>query len=146
MNQVKYLIYASLLIAFGFVSISFLSKVYNTFLVNTNSSVVIDPDSATASVPTSKGKTLFQQNCQSCHALDKNLTGPALRGFTERGPWNDKKNIYEWVKTPAAFMQNDKYSQDLKVEYGVIMPAFPNLTIEDVDAIVGYVSTPISGY
>ncbi len=43
-------------------------------------------------------------------------------------------------------MQNDKYSQDLKVEYGVIMPAFPNLTIEDVDAIVGYVSTPISGY
>ncbi len=93
MNQVKYLIYASLLIAFGFVSISFLSKVYNTFLVNTNSSVVIDPDPATASVPTSKGKTLFQQNCQSCHALDKNLTGPALRDL-QKEDLGTKKKIF----------------------------------------------------
>ena len=38
-----------------------------------------------------EGKQLFQQNCQTCHSLDKTLTGPALRGFTSRGPWGDKE-------------------------------------------------------
>src|SRR6478672_4468848 len=41
-----------------------------------------------------EGKSLFQQNCQSCHALDKRLTGPALRGAMSRGPWGDRKNLY----------------------------------------------------
>ncbi|HVG11738.1 MAG TPA: c-type cytochrome [Flavisolibacter sp.] len=88
-----------------------------------------------------EGKQLFQQNCQTCHALDKKLTGPALRGFTERGPWADKNNIYAWVKNPAAFMQKDAYTQGLKAEYGVIMQAFPNLSNEQIDAIVDYVAT-----
>ncbi|HEY0059869.1 MAG TPA: cytochrome c, partial [Flavisolibacter sp.] len=88
-----------------------------------------------------EGKQLFQQNCQTCHALDKKLTGPPLRGFTERGPWTDKNNIYAWVKNPAAFMQKDAYTQALKAEYGVIMQAFPNLSNEQIDAIVDYVAT-----
>jgi len=87
------------------------------------------------------GKQLFQQNCQTCHALDKKLTGPALRGFTERGPWTDKNNIHAWVHNPAAFMANDKYTQALKDEYGVIMQAFPDLSNEQIDAIVDYVAT-----
>jgi cytochrome c551/c552 len=84
------------------------------------------------------GKALFQQNCQSCHALDKNLTGPALRGFTARGPWSDQQNIYDWIHNPAAFMAKDPYTQGLKAQYGVIMQAFPDLTNEQIDAIVEY--------
>jgi cytochrome c551/c552 len=91
--------------------------------------------------PGADGKQLFQQNCQTCHALDKKLTGPALRGFTERGPWTDKNNIYAWIKNPAAFMQKDAYTQALKAEYGVIMQAFPNLTNEQIDGIVSYIAT-----
>ena len=87
------------------------------------------------------GKSLFQQNCQSCHALDKNLTGPALRGFTGRGPWGDKQNIYDWVHNPAAFMAKDPYTQGLKNQYGVIMQAFPDLSNEAIDAIVDYIVT-----
>jgi len=88
-----------------------------------------------------EGKTLFQQNCQTCHALDKQLTGPALRGFTERGPWGDKENIYKWIHNPAAFMATDKYTQDLKNQYGSIMQAFPALTNQQIDAIVEYIAT-----
>jgi mono/diheme cytochrome c family protein len=88
-----------------------------------------------------EGKQLFQQNCQTCHALDKNLTGPALRGFTERGPWADKQNIYDWIHNPAAFMAKDKYTQDLKAQYGAIMQAFPQLTNPQIDAIVEYITT-----
>jgi mono/diheme cytochrome c family protein len=85
------------------------------------------------------GKQLFQQNCQTCHALDKNLTGPALRGFTSKGPWTDRQNIYEWIKNPAAFIAKDDYARALKDQYGVIMQAFPQLSNEQIDAIVDYV-------
>jgi cytochrome c551/c552 len=88
-----------------------------------------------------EGKQLFQQNCQTCHSLDKNLTGPALRGFTERGPWSDKQAIYDWIHNPAAFIAKDKYTSDLKAQYGVIMQAFPQLTNQQIDAIVDYIAT-----
>lgn len=85
------------------------------------------------------GKQLFQQNCQTCHALDKKLTGPALRGFTSKGPWTDRQNIYDWVHNPAAFIAKDDYARALKDEYGVVMQAFPQLSNEQIDAIVDYV-------
>ncbi|HEY1115604.1 MAG TPA: c-type cytochrome [Chitinophagaceae bacterium] len=88
-----------------------------------------------------EGKTLFQQNCQSCHSLDKKLTGPALRGFTNRGPWGDKEEIYKWIKNPAAYMANDPYTKGLQKEYGAIMSAFPALTTEQIDAIVEYTNS-----
>jgi mono/diheme cytochrome c family protein len=93
------------------------------------------------SINAQEGKQLFQQNCQTCHSLDKNLTGPALRGFTERGPWGDKQAVYDWIHNPAAFMAKDKYTQDLKAQYGVIMQAFPQLTNQQIDAIVDYIAT-----
>lgn len=85
------------------------------------------------------GKQLFQQNCQSCHAIDKKLTGPALRGVTERGPWTDKKNLYAWIHNPAAFIPTTQYTKDLQATYGSIMSAFPQLSEKDIDAIVGYI-------
>ena len=88
-----------------------------------------------------EGKALFQQQCQSCHALDKNLTGPALRGFEARGPWTDRKNLYAWIHNPAAFMAKDPYTQGLKAQYGVIMQAFPDLTEPQIDAIADYIAT-----
>src|SRR5215217_6912922 len=88
-----------------------------------------------------EGKSLFQQNCQVCHALDKRLTGPALRGFEARGPWSDRKNLYAWVHNPAGFIAKDPYTQGLKAEYGVIMQAFPDLTDKQIDAIADYIAT-----
>ena len=88
-----------------------------------------------------EGKSLFQQNCQSCHALDKRLTGPALRGALERGPWGDRKNLHAWVHNPAAFMAKDPYTQGLKAEYGMVMQQFPDLSDKQIDAIADYIST-----
>lgn len=93
-----------------------------------------------------EGKQLFQQNCQSCHALDKRLTGPALRGFEARGPWADRKQLHAWVHNPAKYMSTDPYTQGLKAEYGAIMQAFPDLTEKQIDAIADYISTaPVPG-
>lgn len=76
--------------------------------------------------------------CASCHQVLKNATGPALVGFEERGPWVDRKKVYEWIKNPTAFMVKDKYTQELKKAYGSMMTRFPDLTNEEIDAIIEY--------
>jgi mono/diheme cytochrome c family protein len=88
------------------------------------------------------GKQLFQQNCQSCHALDKKLSGPALRGVTGRGPWTDRANLHKWVHNPAAFIPTTPYTKALQAEMGgQIMPPFPQLSEKDIDAIFDYIET-----
>jgi cytochrome c1 len=69
------------------------------------------------------------------------MTGPALGGFEERGPWRDRKKLYEWIKNPEAFMKNDSYTKQLKEKFGSIMTAFPALTTEEIDAIAEYITS-----
>jgi mono/diheme cytochrome c family protein len=87
------------------------------------------------------GKQLFQQNCQSCHAINKKMTGPALAGVTERGPWEERENLYKWVRYPAAFIPTARYTQCLQKEYGSIMPGFPELNNKDIANILNYVES-----
>jgi cytochrome c2 len=86
------------------------------------------------------GQTLFQQNCASCHAINKVLTGPALAGVESRGPWSDRKQLYAWIHNPPGFMQKDAYTQGLKQQFnGTMMTPFPQLSEKEIDAIIGYV-------
>ena len=86
-----------------------------------------------------EGRQLFQQNCRTCHAINKNLTGPAIRGFIYKGPWKERQNLYAWVHNPATFLQKDPYVQALRRQFGSVMPAFPQLTNQQIDAIVAYI-------
>ncbi|MBO9570815.1 MAG: c-type cytochrome [Chitinophagaceae bacterium] len=87
------------------------------------------------------GAAIFQSNCASCHAINKNLTGPALAGVESRGPWSDRKKLHEWVHNPAKFMQTDPYTQGLKSQFGgVVMTAFPQLSEKEIDAVVDYIN------
>lgn len=89
------------------------------------------------------GEQLFKQNCASCHAIDKDITGPGLAGVLNRGPWaEDKKHLYEWIHNPAGFMAKDPYTQALKAKYGVMMTGFPQLKENEIDAIIDYVMNP----
>jgi mono/diheme cytochrome c family protein len=90
------------------------------------------------------GQAIFREKCGTCHALDKVLSGPALRGVTERGPWaEDEKNIHKWVKNPAAFIPTTPYTQALQKQYGQIMPSFEGqLKDEDINAIIAYLKAP----
>ena len=74
------------------------------------------------------GKTLFQTNCASCHAVHKKSTGPALTGVEDR--WPDKAKLHAWIKNNAAVLKSgDKYANDLYLEYNkTAMNLFPNLT------------------
>jgi cytochrome c551/c552 len=88
------------------------------------------------------GKQLFNQKCASCHAIDKQLVGPALKGVEDR--WPDKNQLYSWVRNSASVVKSgypravEVYNQFNKVQ----MTAFPELTDKDIDAILGYISAP----
>lgn len=86
------------------------------------------------------GKALFSQNCASCHAVNKKLTGPALAGVEDR--WPDKAKLHAWIKNSAAFLKTgDAYANNLYNEYNkVAMNLFPQLTEKEIDAIIGYVN------
>jgi mono/diheme cytochrome c family protein len=90
------------------------------------------------------GKTLFQTNCASCHAIDKKVTGPALRGVEDR--WPDKAKLHAWIRNNAAVLKSgDAYANALFLEYNKSsMTTFPTFTDKDIDAILGYVkSVPV---
>jgi cytochrome c2 len=86
------------------------------------------------------GKTVFMSKCASCHNVLKKGTGPALAGLEERHKWADHKELLSWINNPAAYMAKDAYTQGLKAEYGSMMTAFSDVTLQDVDNIVAYVN------
>ena len=82
------------------------------------------------------GAALFKANCASCHKVDKDFTGPALKGWKERVPGDGW--IYKWMANPGA--QTDPYATALKAKWKpTIMTNFPQLTKEDIDGILKYV-------
>jgi cytochrome c2 len=90
------------------------------------------------------GAQIFKQNCATCHAFDKVLSGPPLRGVTGRGPWaEDKKNLHAWIKNAPAFLPTSQYTQDLQKTYGQVMTNFSStLSDADVDAVIKYLENP----
>ena len=117
-----------------------LAKIVSIFLFITVSSSIGNQLNA------QDGKALFSQNCASCHAVNKKLTGPALAGVEDR--WSDKKNLYAWIKNSAAFLNTgDPYATKLYNEYNkTAMNSFPGLADKDIDAILAYIKTvPAAG-
>jgi mono/diheme cytochrome c family protein len=86
-----------------------------------------------------KGKALFQNNCATCHAIHKDMTGPGLADVEQRVP--DKKLLYNWVRNNQAVLASgNKYFNRLYILYNKTpMNVFPALTDEDIAAIFEYV-------
>lgn len=84
-----------------------------------------------------KGKTLFNLNCAACHHLDKNMTGPALRGVTER---LDREWLHKWIRNSSEVIKSgDAYANKIFAEYkGSVMTPFPQLSEADIDDILAY--------
>jgi cytochrome c551/c552 len=86
------------------------------------------------------GKALFQANCASCHNPIKEVTGPALKGVSERVP--DTKLLHKWIRNNGEVLASgNKYFNDLFVKYNKTpMNIFPNLSDAEIDAILKYVN------
>lgn len=88
-----------------------------------------------------KGKTLFQNNCVACHAVsDEVLVGPGLKGVEQRVP--SKEWLYKWIRNSSAVVASgDAYGNQIFNKFNKLqMQSFPDLTNEDIDAILKYVA------
>ena len=87
------------------------------------------------------GKALFNSNCAACHALDKKMTGPALRGVTAR---HARDWFYPWIANSSAMIKSgDPDAVKIFNEYNKsVMTAFPQLSKQDVDNILAYTDEP----
>ncbi|RYD95977.1 MAG: cytochrome c [Sphingobacteriales bacterium] len=85
-----------------------------------------------------EGRQLFQQNCATCHAIDRALTGPALGNFKARGPWADQREVYKWIHNPAKYIPTHSYTRLLQRQYGSIMQSFPQFSNRAIDAVTLY--------
>lgn len=93
------------------------------------------------------GKSLFNQNCAACHALNRKMTGPALANVEARLAEEeglDKEWLYRWIKNNQSLIKSgDAYANKIYAEYNqAAMTAFPTLSNTDIDNILAYTAAP----
>ncbi|MCU0387641.1 MAG: cytochrome c [Chitinophagaceae bacterium] len=91
-------------------------------------------------LPDEHGKKLFYQKCASCHMVNKDMSGPALKGVEDR--WPDKKKLYAFIRNSEEVIRSDKYARELWLEWNQTqMLPHPDLTDEDIAAILVYIGS-----
>ncbi|MBY0244761.1 MAG: c-type cytochrome [Sphingobacteriaceae bacterium] len=85
-----------------------------------------------------EGRKIFKDKCSSCHALDRKMTGPALKDVDQR---HDEKWLISWIKNSSAMVKaGDPAALKIFNEYNqVSMTAFPTLTDADIKNILTYI-------
>ena len=94
-----------------------------------------------------KGEALFKTNCSACHALDKQMVGPALGGVVDRLKTEQNLGVdwfQKWIRDNKALRASgDKYANEVFEKFNKVeMTAFPNLTDQDVADLLEYTTNP----
>jgi len=103
------------------------------FLASFTFSVSAQPDAEA-------GKALFESKCLSCHAMDRQVVGPKLRGVNEK---RTEEWLVKWIRNNEALRKSgDKDAIAIYNEYnGLAMNNFEMLSEGDVKDIIEYIAT-----
>lgn len=83
------------------------------------------------------GAAIFKQKCTACHAIDKAVVGPALKGIDTK---YDEAWLIKWIKNAPSFIASGDAKAVKAAEYSpAMMSAFPELSDDDVKNIIEYV-------
>ena len=84
------------------------------------------------------GAAIFKQKCTACHAIDKQVIGPALKGVDTR---HKEAWTVKWIKNaPAMIASGDPEAKALFDKYKpAMMTAFSELSDDDAKNILAYV-------
>lgn len=83
------------------------------------------------------GAALFNSTCISCHKLDKEFTGPKLKGALER--WGgDKKAMYAFIRNPMESISTNAYAKKLFEKWNKIQMTAFRLSDTELDAMMNY--------
>jgi len=89
------------------------------------------------------GEKLFKSRCASCHMIDKNSTGPALKGV--KAKWEsagEGEMLYEWVTNPTNLLASGKSQSAKAIEgFSPTIMSPQAVTNEEIDAIFKHIDT-----
>lgn len=97
-------------------------------------SVLLQAQLRPAVVKLEKGKTLAKA-CMECHASPGAALADPLKGIRKIRTAN---YIYSLLKNPMRFADENKTAKKVFAKRGLQMPPFPNLTKEEIKAILDY--------
>jgi len=85
-----------------------------------------------------EGRTIFREKCTSCHALDRDMTGPALQPIVAT---KSEEFLLKWIhNAPAMVASGDPEAVEAsKWSANAEMTAFPTLTQDQIKNIIAYV-------
>jgi cytochrome c551/c552 len=93
----------------------------------------------TAAAPLIDGQKLFKSKCAQCHKCDKDASGPSLKGTMDN--WPDNKTFYAFVRNSQEVIKTNAYAKALYKKWmKTIMPANPELSDKEIDAIMDWCS------
>jgi mono/diheme cytochrome c family protein len=81
-----------------------------------------------------KGKSIFDTKCVSCHKFDSRLVGPPLKDVTKR---RRPEWIMNQILNPLEMTQKDPVSKELFAQY-MIQMTFQDVTHDDARALLEY--------
>jgi hypothetical protein len=85
------------------------------------------------------GEKIFKNMCASCHFVNRDLTGPKLKGSRERWiAYSTEENFYAFIKNSISVIESDEYAKQLYEKWGSVMTAQP-LTNKQIDWLYEYV-------
>ena len=92
------------------------------------------------------GEKLFKAKCNTCHMVDKNSTGPNLKGVKQK--WSDASEgemLYEWVKNPQNLIASGKSQLANTIKSFSPTDMTPQaVSNEEIDAILSYVDNYVA--
>lgn len=94
--------------------------------------------SGTQAQDAAEGRKIFKEKCTSCHALDRDMTGPALQAMVAT---KSEEFLLKWINNAPAFIASgDKEAVEAsKWNPNAEMTAFPSLTPDQIKNILAYV-------
>jgi mono/diheme cytochrome c family protein len=125
----------------AFMFVFFLSAVGQDTAEETSSESGSGQEEVIPGADLAKGEELFKSICASCHKRYEKAIGPALHGLTER---REMEWIYKWIKNNKKLRESgDQQAIAIYEEYNkTAMPAYPQLSNQDIDNIVAYAEQP----
>jgi cytochrome c2 len=84
-----------------------------------------------------QGKSLFENNCTQCHAMNEQIVGPALANVLQR---QDHDWLVNFIKYPEKVITSgDEYAVALYDKYKQYMPNHDFMSDDEVSSILSYV-------
>ena len=111
-------------------------RVWKSALMITALSVLII--SSTQAQDLAEGRKIFREKCTSCHALDRDMTEPALQPLV---PTKSEEFLIKWINNaPKLIASGDKEAVEAsKWNANAEMTAFPTLSEDQIKNILGYI-------